>query len=80
MKGYFITGTDTEVGKTVATVALMEALQSEGKRVAGMKPVASGCDVTSSGLRNSDALAIHRDAESTPTQVQRQIWFPGKYF
>lgn len=58
MKGYFITGTDTEVGKTVATVAWMRMLQSEGAKVAGMKPVASGCEQTNEGLRNSDALAI----------------------
>lgn len=40
--GLFITGTDTGVGKTLVTVALIEALKREGFRVAGMKPVASG--------------------------------------
>lgn len=39
---YFITGTDTEVGKTLAACALMHALIKQGKRVVGMKPVAAG--------------------------------------
>ena len=44
-KGYFITGTDTNVGKTSATIALMHYFQQQGKTVVGMKPVAAGCDV-----------------------------------
>lgn len=51
----FITGTDTEIGKTVATVALARALVDEGLRVACFKPVASGCRATDEGLRNNDA-------------------------
>jgi dethiobiotin synthetase len=39
---YFITGTDTEIGKTLAACALMHALQKYGKSVVGMKPVAAG--------------------------------------
>lgn len=46
MKSCFVTGTDTGVGKTLVTVALIEALKREGLRVAGMKPVASGLDET----------------------------------
>lgn len=57
-KGYFITGTDTEVGKTVAGVALTQSLVARGWRVAVMKPVASGCERTEQGLRNADALAL----------------------
>ena len=59
-QGYFITGTDTDCGKTVITLGLMQRLQSEGFSVAGMKPVASGSEWTSAGLRNSDALRILR--------------------
>jgi dethiobiotin synthetase len=44
MKGCFVTGTDTGVGKTLVTVALIKALKREGFRVAGMKPVAAGLD------------------------------------
>ena len=57
-KAFFVTGTDTGVGKTAASVALTRALVSRGLRVAVMKPVASGSDPTPDGLRNSDALAL----------------------
>lgn len=57
-KGYFIAGTDTGVGKTRITLALMHALQKHGSTVTGMKPVASGCDKTPDGLRNEDALLL----------------------
>ncbi len=43
-RGVFVTGTDTGVGKTLITVALIEALKREGFSVAGMKPVAAGLD------------------------------------
>lgn len=57
-RGYFITGTDTEVGKTRVSVALLHKLQEQGLRVAGMKPVAAGCEETTEGLRNEDAQAL----------------------
>ncbi|WP_462321968.1 dethiobiotin synthase [Halochromatium sp.] len=57
-QGLFVTGTDTEVGKTEVTLGLMAALQRRGHRVLGMKPVAAGCAVTAAGLRNEDALRI----------------------
>ncbi|HBX60107.1 MAG TPA: dethiobiotin synthase, partial [Methylophaga sp.] len=40
----FVTGTDTEVGKTRISVGLIKVLQQQGLRVAAMKPVASGCE------------------------------------
>ena len=40
---YFITGTDTGVGKTLISCALLHGFAAQGKRVAGMKPVAAGC-------------------------------------
>jgi dethiobiotin synthetase len=55
---FFITGTDTGVGKTVAAAALTRALIARGLRVAVMKPIASGSDPTPGGLRNSDALTL----------------------
>ena len=60
MKGYFITGTDTGVGKTVVSLALMHALQAHGKIVAGMKPVSAGCMKTEYGLRNDDAVQLQK--------------------
>lgn len=56
--GYFVTGTDTGVGKTRVSAGLIVALRGQGLRVAGMKPVASGCAHTADGLRNADALAL----------------------
>ena len=41
---YFVTGTDTGVGKTLVSCALLHAMAARGKRVAGFKPVAAGCD------------------------------------
>lgn len=58
MRRYFITGTDTGVGKTHAACVAIRRLVGEGERVAGMKPIASGSEVTEAGLRNEDALAL----------------------
>lgn len=58
MCGVFVTGTDTNVGKTVAGCTLLAALNACGLRTAAMKPVASGCESTPEGLRNDDALAL----------------------
>ena len=57
--GWFITGTDTGVGKTLIACALMAALARAGHQVVGMKPVASGARRTPAGLRNTDAEALH---------------------
>lgn len=59
---YYVTGTDTEVGKTVASTALLQAAGLLGRRTAGYKPVASGSEMTADGLRNSDALALQRNS------------------
>jgi dethiobiotin synthetase len=59
-RGFFITGTDTGVGKTCVSLGLMRALQEQGYAVAGMKPVASGCHSTANGLENDDALRLQR--------------------
>jgi dethiobiotin synthetase len=64
-QGYYVTGTDTAAGKTVASVELLHALRARGLRAVGMKPVASGCTLTPDGWRNEDALALQ--AASTPT-------------
>ena len=55
---WFVTGTDTGVGKTLVSAALLTALARTGQRVVGMKPVASGCDATPHGLRSADAEAL----------------------
>lgn len=54
----FVTGTDTDAGKTVISCGLLEKARQEGLSTLAIKPVASGCKTTSKGLRNSDALAL----------------------
>jgi len=58
MKSFFVTGTDTGVGKTWVSCSLMRALIGEGLRVVGMKPVASGAEMHAGQLRNEDALRL----------------------
>jgi dethiobiotin synthetase len=53
-------GTDTGVGKTVVAAALVRSLVTAGHRVAVMKPIAAGADITSEGPRNADALELIR--------------------
>ncbi len=62
MNTWFVTGTDTEIGKTLATSDLMRHLADQGYRVAGLKPLASGCERTGEGLRSADALSLMRAA------------------
>lgn len=65
--GYYITGTDTAAGKTVASVALLHALRASGGTAVGMKPVASGCTKTAAGWRNEDALALQAASRPSPS-------------
>ncbi len=58
--GYFITGTDTDCGKTWVTVGLMQALQHQGLTVLGIKPVACGEGATKGC--NDDALGLQAQA------------------
>lgn len=55
---FFVTGTDTEVGKTTIAAGLLHAARTAGLSTAAAKPVASGCVRTPEGLRNDDALAL----------------------
>lgn len=57
-RGFFITGTDTGVGKTRIAVGLTRAFVALGLRAAVMKPVAAGVIATPNGPRNDDALAL----------------------
>lgn len=55
---FFVTGTDTGVGKTIVAAGLVRLAAGRGRRVVGLKPVASGAVRTPDGLRNEDALAL----------------------
>lgn len=57
-RGLFVTGTDTEVGKTVVTAALAAALAGRGLRVGVMKPAESGCPLRDGRLFPQDAMFL----------------------
>ena len=58
MSGFFITGTDTEIGKTFVSSLLIQLLVEEGLNVIGMKPIASGAKIIDGMLKNEDALSL----------------------
>ncbi|MDR7100595.1 dethiobiotin synthetase [Lysobacter niabensis] len=62
----YITGTDTGIGKSIASAALLHALRARGQRAVGMKPVASGCEDRGEGWRNEDALALQQASDPVP--------------
>ncbi len=70
-QAYFITGTDTDAGKTTISAGLLCAAKQQRRSTLAMKPVASGCEMTEQGLRNSDALALI--AQSTVKLPYAQI-------
>ncbi|HEY9108168.1 MAG TPA: AAA family ATPase, partial [Roseateles sp.] len=77
MKGYFITGTDTEIGKTFVTAALTRALAARGLRVAPIKSLAAGQTWRNSRWINEDVAELLEaqsldltDAEVGPLQFR----------
>lgn len=61
---YFVTGTDTDVGKTFVSAALLSRARRKGYSTAAYKPVAAGAEISQQGLRNDDALALMQAANS----------------
>ncbi|KGK41151.1 dethiobiotin synthase [Nitrincola sp. A-D6] len=61
-QAYFITGTDTDVGKTLVTTALLYQAGQRQLQTIGLKPLAAGCEQTPEGLRNADALLLQQYA------------------
>jgi dethiobiotin synthetase len=59
---FFVTGTDTGVGKTLVTAALLRRLRESGMRVAGMKPIAAGATDGPEGRANEDALLLQAES------------------
>lgn len=57
-RGFFVTGTDTGVGKTLVACALLHAIGSRGLRVVGMKPVAAGAEWRDGTLINDDVTQL----------------------
>lgn len=61
-KGFFITGTDTDAGKTWISLGLVEALKRQSHKVGVMKPISAGCQQTADGLRNQDAVLLQQQS------------------
>jgi dethiobiotin synthetase len=74
---FFVVGTDTGIGKTHATCALLHALARRHARVCGMKPIAAGGVMTVDGLTNEDSIA-HRAASTVrvPPALDNPILLP----
>jgi dethiobiotin synthetase len=70
MSAYFITGTDTDVGKTVVATALLKHFNNKGLSTAGFKPIAAGCEQSGNGLQNADALHLWRNSSAHLTYEQ----------
>lgn len=68
---YFVTGTDTEVGKSVVSAAILRKAADLSLKTVAMKPVASGCEQTPDGLKNEDALLLM--AHMTETLPYEQV-------
>ena len=67
---YFVTGTDTNVGKTLVSAALIHSLARNGLKVAGMKPVAAGAELRDGQLWNEDVALLSGEANVTlPTHL-----------
>ncbi len=76
--GCFVTGTDTEVGKTLITTGLLHACRARGLRAVGMKPVAAGATRVDGRLANDDVEAIMAASsiDAEPALVNPYLFSP----
>lgn len=75
--GCFITGTDTGVGKSLASAALLHALARHHARVVGMKPVAAGAEIIDGVLTNEDAMALRAASTlAVPPELDNPVLLP----
>lgn len=72
----FVTGTDTEIGKTLVSSALLHALCRQGLRSAGMKPVAAGAEERDGVWRNDDVDRLNAASNVTfpPEVITPYLW------
>lgn len=61
-KTYFVTGTDTDIGKTTSTIALLQAAAKKGLKAIAYKPIAAGCELLDGGLCNQDVLLLQKNS------------------
>ncbi len=75
--GCFVTGTDTGVGKSLASAALLHALARHHARVVGMKPVAAGAEPVAGVLANEDAVALRAASTlAVPPELDNPVLLP----
>jgi len=76
--GFFITGTDTGVGKTLVSCALLAAIAAHGMKAVGMKPVAAGAEQAAEGWRNEDVIALRAasNVDAPPDEVNPYCFAP----
>jgi len=67
---FFVTGTDTGVGKTYVSCLLLEAFKQQGLKTIALKPIAAGCETVDGQLRNDDALQLQQHMTETLTYEQ----------
>lgn len=72
-KTLFISGTDTDAGKTLVACAILALANKQGLSTVAVKPIAAGCKSTVDGLRNDDALAL---IENSNTQLSYELVNP----
>jgi dethiobiotin synthetase len=71
LSGFFVTGTDTEVGKTLVSGALILKLREQGKTVIGFKPVVAGTYQNTNGdVLNEDVEALRIASHLAPGQLE----------
>lgn len=69
----FVTGTDTEIGKTLISSALLYVLGQAGVRAAGMKPLAAGAELRDGTWHNEDVDQLH---DAAPLKLPRELTTP----
>lgn len=78
MKGIFVTGTDTSMGKTVLTAALVAGLKQRGVDVVPMKPVQAGCDVRKDQMLAPDLEFCIAAGGLSPSEEEKALMCPYK--
>ena len=80
MRGLFVTGTDTGVGKTWVSAAIVRSLVAEGRRVGALKPIATSGEIGADGSLVTADASVLRDAvgENTPLAEIAPIVFRGE--
>lgn len=76
--GFFVTGTDTGVGKTLVSAALVHHFAQQGLKSAGMKPVAAGCRIENGVLRCDDVVQLQQasNVELPPENINPYAFEP----